>query len=461
MIIRENMLPCQEAATFVIGDFNFVPTDERRIDAAADAEVRRQEPIAEYWEHEFADMTEIHQSAFTWRQTEDAVLTTLSRLARLYCDVCPLALAARCASAEAVGNINQPSLPSDHIPVTLRIAGVGTSGRGSSASIPRWVAKQHSFATHVTELVLGLASDFGHGAFADISVMSDVFRIVADRVRRHSVAPGADTVSSRLYWTEKFVRAVCSVRDERAAKRMISTCLVAHSELCEFVKADACMLTGQPGLVARLASLAGVDLVAQRTGLDNSGDFKESANQRRRARLVEQSRRWLSKKRRITLTGIISASDGSALTSPEEAAAALSAHWQPVFSAKRTCAVARAHLLQFIHRDLPAINLIISSEEFNAICDRDRECALGPDGIPYLAWLSCITRARTVLYNAYRSLLESAGTPDGFNLSVMVLPPKGDHEDDVHGATRIADKTRPLSMSNTAMSNSSMAASRS
>jgi hypothetical protein len=77
--------------TMFLGDFNFIHSDEARCNIAdpTQEESTSNPKLAAWFEECFCDFMELHQGAYTRRDTRGDLFTTLSRLDRLYTNLPP------------------------------------------------------------------------------------------------------------------------------------------------------------------------------------------------------------------------------------------------------------------------------------------------------------------------------------------------------------------------------------
>eukprot|EP00959_Pyramimonas_sp_CCMP1952_P050051 1046253-Pyramimonas_sp.AAC.1 len=80
---------------------------------------------------------------------------------------------------------------------------------------------------------------------------------------------------------------------------------------------------------------------------------------------------------------------------------------------------------------------------------KSKDSAPGLDGVPYSAWRAGGPEISSSLYRLYEHLLDFGSLGPGFNHGVSAFLPKGKEEAGTRGQTRMADCTRPLTLSNT------------
>ncbi len=77
--------------------------------------------LADKFEAMFSAFIELHQASYTRKQIGHGVVTTLSRLDRIYTNIQPCVLHDLSVHTHAVGYITNPNNISDHIPVSSTI----------------------------------------------------------------------------------------------------------------------------------------------------------------------------------------------------------------------------------------------------------------------------------------------------------------------------------------------------
>jgi hypothetical protein len=78
--------------TFLMGDLNFVPSDESRFQVAECRDASGDTKLAIEFEALFGDFTELHQAGYTRKQIAHGMISTLSRIDRIYTNIQPCLL---------------------------------------------------------------------------------------------------------------------------------------------------------------------------------------------------------------------------------------------------------------------------------------------------------------------------------------------------------------------------------
>jgi hypothetical protein len=110
-----------DGTTFLMGDFNFVPSDETRFQMDECRDASGDTKLALCFETIFPTFTELHQAGYTRKQVTHNLVTTLSRLDRIYTNLQPCLLHDLVVHTHAIGYITNPNNISDHIPVHSKI----------------------------------------------------------------------------------------------------------------------------------------------------------------------------------------------------------------------------------------------------------------------------------------------------------------------------------------------------
>eukprot|EP00959_Pyramimonas_sp_CCMP1952_P470694 9497117-Pyramimonas_sp.AAC.1 len=129
-------------------------------------------------------------------------------------------------------------------------------------------------------------------------------------------------------------------------------------------------------------------------------------------------------------------------------AAALRAHWEPIFAAKAVPSGEVHNYLQCHFPRLPDTQLPLPDiEDVERAARRARPTAAGPDGIPYAAWARA-PGAIQHLHAAMLAIMGGACPPEGLNASWLQFAPKGDGTPSAVQVEREPAKTRPLALKN-------------
>ena len=112
--------------------------------------------------------------------------------------------------------------------------------------------------------------------------------------------------------------------------------------------------------------------------------------------------------------GAIRRDDGSPATSIDESAALLRNHWSKELSKKETETAAMNILAPHIQA-APHVEWYLPFDRFVELIKSLVDSGVGPDGIPYSAWIKGGETAQRALYNLYTSLLQGGDLCDDFN----------------------------------------------
>ena len=149
----------------------------------------------------------------------------------------------------------------------------------------------------------------------------------------------------------------------------------------------------------------------------------------------------------IPFAGIID-SDGQKITDSKSCCDILGKHWEQVHRIIPPSIPDMDHFRNYIQRVLPHIEWVLPIEAMNALLDKFKDSAAGPDGLCYSSWANSGNLPRQILYQCYRDLLRGVEPPPSFNSCLMVFIPKGTESSDSEAAFRAAADTRPISLSN-------------
>lgn len=152
--------------------------------------------------------------------------------------------------------------------------------------------------------------------------------------------------------------------------------------------------------------------------------------------------------RRLVSHMAVSARDGTSLGSGGDAAASLAAHWGPVFSSAH--GVPQASAERFFQH-VPRYGEEMDVLDHDAFCDIGRhvnQSSLGPDGVPYRAWLAGRGTPLRMLYAVYVSLANRVAPPLQFNGALSVSSLQVGKTTSTTGYEVMAPLSRPLTFSN-------------
>lgn len=136
----------RSSTSFVLlgGDWNFVPSDEKRMTGDG-ADAHSADRTGERFERLFEDFAEVFQPDFTWsRRLASGIEGTRSRIDRVYAKVGHMQVARIVWSAAVAGSLTEHMRPSDHVPVVV-VARVRTLRSRSAAPIPPYIFSLPAF----------------------------------------------------------------------------------------------------------------------------------------------------------------------------------------------------------------------------------------------------------------------------------------------------------------------------
>jgi endonuclease/exonuclease/phosphatase family metal-dependent hydrolase len=426
-------------STYLLGDFNFVPSDEARYRMAECEDVRGDSKLALEFESRFCGFTELHQAGYTRKQVTHDAITALSRLDRIYTNMQPCLLHDLNVHTHTVGYITDPTNISDHIPVTTCIQPQRVHN-GIDFRLSSWTVKHPEF-TATTRDMLDTCTLPASG-IQSLSILREVLQASDMAIKNLGEAEGASTTPQKLYWA---LMAMRGGRDGKPA--LISRAVGAYPKLLEWCSPRPAAITHHTDLHNHITLLSSSNIEQMRNELEADPSIAEWKKIGRREALRRRATAWASSRRRTSTFTILDQGEAPA-TSAGHASQLLANHWGAVFTAKRCFKIAQEKLLQFVVAAPDDIDWRLPREEFIAIAQRCTDSAPGPDGIPYSAWVQADPRFIDCVHRAYDELLDGAMLPDDFNDAHMVFLPKGEYDGDVHGIARTPEATRPLTLSN-------------
>jgi endonuclease/exonuclease/phosphatase family metal-dependent hydrolase len=425
--------------TYLLGDFNFVPSDEARFKVAECKDISGDSKLALEFESLFSDFTELHQAGYTRKQVTFDAITALSRLDRIYTNIQPCLLHDLSIHTHTVGYITDPTNISDHIPVTTTLQ-PQKARSGIGFRLSTWTVKHPEFMATTRDMLDTCA--LPASGIQSLTILREVLQASDMAIKNLGGAEGASTTPQKLYWA---LMAMRGGRDGKAAP--ISRAIGAYPKLLEWCSPSPASITNPTALHNHITELSSTNIEHMRNELEADPSIAEWKKIGRREALRRRATAWASTRRRTSTFSILDP-EGAPATSASHATQLLTNHWGPVFTAKRCYRLAQAKLLQFVVAAPDDINWRLPRNEFIAIAERCTDSAPGPDGIPYSAWVQADPRFIDCVHRAYDELLDGAMLPDDFNDAHMVFLPKGEYDGDVHGIARTPEATRPLTLSN-------------
>ena len=119
-MLREVATACQAYPASIIlflGDFNFLHSDDRRLDLAEAALRQDRSGLGALVDSVFPSLLELEQPNFTRRGLENRAVRLLSRIARVYANLHPIDLADVILTSDVIGSVLEKNSVRDHIPV--------------------------------------------------------------------------------------------------------------------------------------------------------------------------------------------------------------------------------------------------------------------------------------------------------------------------------------------------------
>jgi endonuclease/exonuclease/phosphatase family metal-dependent hydrolase len=425
--------------TFLFGDFNFVHSDEARFSMADCRDINGDTRLAVKFESLFSTFSELHQASYTRKQVTRNVVSSLSRLDRIYTNIQPCLLHDMVVHTHAIGYITNPNNISDHIPVSStiqpQVLRPTTGFRLSSWTVlhPEFMATSRDMLDTCPLPVSGIAA---------LEVLREVLQATDMAIKDIGGAEGASTTPQKLYWA---LMAMRGGRDNKAT--LISRAAGAYPKLLEWCDAAPAKVTHPTELHNHITELSRSNIESMRNELEADHATAEWKKIGKREAMRRRATAWTSERRRVSTFTILD-SAGAPATSVTHATQLLANHWGKVFAAKPCSKLFQKSLLQHVVTAPDDIAWRMSREEFIAIAERCSDSAPGPDGIPYSAWVRADPRFIDFVHRAYDELLDGATLPDDFNAAHMVFLPKGEFDGDAHGIARLPESTRPLTLSN-------------
>jgi hypothetical protein len=435
-------------ASFLLGDWNFVHSDEGRLSVVSGASTPQAGGIDLDFEHTLANFTEIYQDEFT-RKGGAAALKTLSRLDRCYCSLPPAILFELKPAGSTLFSVIPEFELSDHVPVLFSFEAINLNNERTMTTIPRWVASSPGFSDDVREvLALYDLSDEPHAALCELK---DVFALAAGRTRarmRNKGLGGTEVVFHYLLGAWQAAR-----RGDAAGFRRCSLAAPEALQFADLVGASV-FLFDQVGLlkcIQKAALAVECEREAQELLEHFVSDIKVKNIQKRK-------RVWTKTRRRISIATIRSA-EGRPPDGWDGSIANIQVHWQPIFGGRprgseadisRTMGAMDKFLQAAPQGDSIGDNdVILSFEQFSLIIAKLKYSAPGPDGIPYTCWRSAGATGAKILYDIYLSMLDGQDPPPSFLDSSLIFIHKDLAEGESESISRKASETRPLSLGNT------------
>ena len=427
------------SAVFIMGDFNYLETDESRYHVSTGNFSRDSNTLPSMFNDAFPDFTELAQPDFTRAGSlRDAGLEVFSRIDRIYCSIPPSQLL-DCDLAAGVWASTTASFKiSDHRPVLVSISPKVRRG-GRPPRIPEWIAKHELFAGEVFATLFD--NPFGTHPGNNLLHLKEILHMAAIKVKGIVQEKPADTLDEKLHWAISLVRATREA-DVPSMQKAVDRCI----ELAAALDIPGQILSIDPLRAHRLVE--GLSRQVSERAL--AGAHLANSDVSRCEVLQQQAAAWRKAGRRLSLNSVRDM-EGNIILDPLEAASYLRHYWQEVFSKRDIdedlAALAIAHTTPFSSTHCWDIKV----ESILHIVSAGKSSSPGPDGIPYSAYKAIKEIAATTLFDAFQYYHRGAPLPPHFNESRLVFIPKGEEaHNDIDGSTaRSPANTRPITLSNT------------
>jgi len=424
---------------FLFGDFNFVHSDESRLQVSNGTYSNTHRCLGLHFENTFDYLTEIFQDQYTRRGMDNGRLANLSRIDRIYTNLFTETLLDLSPTCSTVGSITKGKLWSDHVPVASSVS-ICEPIPNQCKKIPKWIFSHSDFESTFNLLWEDrpdFVCPFDRLEFYK-SLLFDVSGILQNYSINHSAS---STNSEHIFWT---LRAIRAARNFNVNK--VKRCCQAYPVLTTFFDEFHGNMENN-SIHAKLSDLVQCDISdmdKKIDGITNSSD-KEKA----RVRVSHWSVAWSPKRRRVKAMTILR-DDDSACSSLSEAAAVLHNFWGPRFCTPCIHREDMAPLIPYIQhiRTNNGFQWTLSLEDFSAIISSKADSGVGPDGVPYSAYRITGDIGAEVLYDCYTHIMNGGQPHDNFNHAFLWCLPKAALTDRQDSNARYANETRALSGSN-------------
>jgi hypothetical protein len=424
---------------FFFGDFNFVHSDESRLQVSSGNYSNSHRCLGLHFENTFDFLTEIYQDQYTRRGMDNGRLANLSRIDRVYTNLFPGDLLDLSPTCSTVGSITNGKLLSDHVPVASSVS-IVQPAMDQCKKLPKWIFSHPDFDS-TFNLLWDDCPDF-LCPFEKLefykSLLYDVFGILQKFSIKHSAS---SSNAEHIFWT---LRAIRASRDFNVTK--IKRCCQAYPALGAFFD-DYYGNVENTAIHSKLSELVQCDISDMNKlvdGITSSAD-KEKA----RVRISHWTVAWSPKRRKVKALTILR-DDGTACSSVSESATILHNHWSPRFCTPNIDREDMAPLIPYIQtvQNNNDIQWILSYSDFMGIISSKKDSGVGPDGVPYSAYKLTGDVGGGVLYDCYVQIMKGAFPNDKFNHSFLWCLPKAALSDRQDANARFANETRALSGSN-------------
>jgi endonuclease/exonuclease/phosphatase family metal-dependent hydrolase len=424
-----------DSIIFLMGDFNFIASEEYRFDPTTVTNLPADHSLALYFDGLFPKFCELHQGDFTRRQIRHNQLATLSRLDRIYTNLSAAHLQELRPHTRITHLLTDPRIMSDHVPVASHLR----APRMTPPPRPRikpWITRLPNFCRHIDTAILdSLAPLDGLNA---ITVVRDIFATATKNILSGHATDDPSTTYEKLHW------AILLLRARQGDSRHAESRALARYPSLRMLSLDH----DDSALTDLIASLARKSITDQMSEIAADPHTTEMKKISKKEAIRRKAAAWAPSRRTAKTLAILN-DQGLPAASSEAGADLLRTYWTATFTAKP----ADASDFRFLDQHIQAApNDIVWHMDFEAFEDMLMamdDSAPGPDGITY----SALQRAPDVihhhLYACYEDFLADRDIPHDFNESYLIFLPKGEVDADIFHTARTPDTTRPLNLTNT------------
>lgn len=399
-LIREAVPRPGDGGVIIGGDFNWVAPGEHRTELPSMTPRAAREPEAHVWDVTFPDLVELYQPCDTRVRLVDGRPTLLARLDRLYVNMPRLDVWDSRPAVRTAHNVMHVTRLSDHAPVLATLHCPQLSPPRSPTT-PRWVVNSAEFPQAVTELVSEVR--WPSDPFEALAVLKEVLLGACMLARRRLRAiPHEASLVERLWWATKCWR--CARAGDKTGTE---DALAAAPHLADVLGPGGTAAPDLEALSEHIQSMQ-LELADAETAEAHRGN---SENAQRRADLaLARKAHWARTGARASLAAV-RAGDALGSTPLAVTASRLRDHWAPTFAESPMCPVAARRLAPFVRPIPDGISWHATVQDMQAVMERARDSAPGPDGIRYCAYAVVSDVAAPILHRVYEALLMGAAPP--------------------------------------------------
>lgn len=322
---------------------------------------------------------------------------------------------------DTLGNAIRPGpRASDHVPILIRLTKPVPVW---PPRIPTWIARDHEFTDCVAETTAHIPMAHMH-AWVALDACRQALHDAARMVRsRRKFAPSF-TPEGNLHFLILGLRALHlrDVRQINLALRGCVDCRTAVNGIApDILQSTALRVPVE--LIHRLQERVRIltDQLSNRAHQEHS---KSGETFQRTHVMKTLSLIWKRTHRTIGRTSFCD-DEGRPYVDQGIGLRHALGYWASVFSETETRDDCIDRILNSATEKIELPQLRISKEEFFLLLRSRPESALGPDGIPYSAWIHSTPSCHEVLFRVYTLWADEGCLPKGFNVSWLWLLPKG------------------------------------